>query len=146
MPVYALQVLTVTVEFYQKGMNSPTFVTFLVDELIGKGVSVITKSVAAKIATALSVPESAVAFLIGTSVAATLFVFQNLETWDLNDAIENSSNGKVKLEYFYSTNIVFPYYQEYQNFEPWDNNKVEIPANYDYDWQSGVYDCEYLSQ
>ena len=134
------------VEFYQKGMNSPTFVTFLVDELIGKGVSVITKSVAAKIATALSVPESAVAFLIGTSVAATLFVFQNLETWDLNDAIENSSNGKVKLEYFYSTNIVFPYYQEYQNFEPWDNNKVEIPANYDYDWQSGVYDCEYLSQ
>ena len=36
------------VEFYQKGMNSPTFVTFLVDELIGKGVSVITKSVAAK--------------------------------------------------------------------------------------------------
>lgn len=66
------------------------------------------------------------AFLIGTSVAATLFVFQNLETWDLNDAIENSSNGKVKLEYFYSTNIVFPYYQEYQNFEPWDNNKVEI--------------------
>lgn len=39
-----------------------------------------------------------------------------------------------------------PYYQEYQNFEPWDNNKVEIPANYDYDWQSGVYDCEYLSQ
>ena len=36
--------------------------------------------------------------------------------------------------------------QQYQNFEPWDNNKVEIPANYDYDWQSGVYDCEYLSQ
>lgn len=134
------------VEFYQKGMNSPTLVTFIKDQLIGKGVSVITKSVAAEIAAALAVPEAAVSFLIGTSVAATLFVFENLETWDLNDAIENSSNGKVKLEYFYSTNIVFPYYQEYQNFEPWDTNRVDVPADYDYTWQSGVYDCEYISK
>ena len=134
------------VEFYQKGMNSPTFITFLKDQLIGQGVSVITKSVAAKIAVALALPESAVSFLIGTSVSATLFVFQNLETWDLNDAIDRSSNGKVKLEYFYSTNIVFPYYQEHENFEPWDNNRIEVPADYDHNWQSGVYDCEYISE
>lgn len=113
--------------------------------MIGKGVSVITKSVAAKIAAALSLSESAVSFLIGTSVAGVLFVCESLETWDLNDAIDNSSNGKVKLEFFYMTNISFPYYQEYQNFEPWDNNLIEVPKDYDYSWQSGVYECEHLS-
>lgn len=133
------------VEFYQKGMNSPTFVTFIKDQLIGQGVSVITKSVATKIATALEISESAVSFLIGTAVAGVLFVCENLETWDLNDAIDNSSNGKVKLEYFYMTNISFPYYQEYENFEPWDNNRIKVPEDYDYTWQSGVYECEHLS-
>ncbi len=128
------------VEFYQRGMNDPNFVTFILDELIGKGVSVITDSVAAEIAAALGISSSAASWLVGTSIAGVLFVCQNLETWDLNDAIDNSSNGKVKLEYFYSTSASFPYYQEYENFEPWDTNRVDVPEDYEYDWQSGVYE------
>lgn len=134
------------VELYQKAMNSPTILTFLADELIGKGVSIITESVAKQIAAELSLSVTKVNWLIGTSVAALLFVVQNLETWDLNAAIDDSSNGKVKLEFFYSTSISYPYYMEYENFEAWDTNKIEVPANYDYTWSDDVYDCEELAE
>lgn len=98
------------VVYYQKAMNSPGFM----DWIVGEGIGVVTGAAAAKIATYLGISSSDLTWLIGLPISATFFILQNLETWDLNDAIGRSTSGKVKLEYYYMTSVTFPYYQEFE--------------------------------
>lgn len=126
------------VVYYQRAMNSPGFM----DWLVAEGIGVVTGAAAAKIATYLGISSSGLTWLIGLPISATFFILQNLETWDLNDAIDRSTSGKVKLEYYYMTSISFPYYQEYENFEPWNSSYVDIPADYTYSYDAGEYNFD----
>lgn len=126
------------VVYYQKAMNSPGFL----DWIAAEGIGVVTSAAATKIAAYLGITSSGLTWLIGLPISATFFILQNLETWDLNDAIDRSTSGKVKLEYYYMTSISFPYYQEYENFEPWNSNYVEVPTDYDYDYAEGEYNFD----
>lgn len=118
------------VEFYQRAMNSPGFIDWATGEFIG----VITAKGAEKIAAYLGIEASSTIWLIGLPISATFYILQNLEQWDLNDAIDRSTTGKVKLEFFYLTSSSAPYYQEYENFEPWNSDFVDIPADYTYSY------------
>lgn len=40
------------------------------------------------------------------------------------------------------TSVSFPYYQEYENFEPWNSNFVDIPVVYDYSYDVGEYNFD----
>ena len=126
------------VEFYQRAMNSPGFIDWATGEFIG----VITAKGAEKIAAYLGIEASSTIWLIGLPISATFYILQNLEQWDLNDAIDRSTTGKVKLEFFYLTSSSAPYYQEYENFEPWNSDFVDIPADYTYSYASGEYNYD----
>ena len=126
------------VEYYQRAMNDPGFI----DWLIGEGIGVVTGAAATKIATYLGISSSGLTWLIGLPISATFFILQNMETWDLNDAIDRSTTGKIKLEFYYMTSVSFPYYQEYENFEPWNSNFVDIPVDYDYSYDGGEYNFD----
>lgn len=126
------------VEFYQRAMSSPSFIDWAKGEFIG----VITTKGAEAIASYLGIETSATIWLIGLPISATFYILQNLEQWDLNDAIDRSTTGKVKLEFFYLTSSSAPYYQEYENFEPWNSDFVDIPANYTYSYASGEYNYD----
>lgn len=125
------------VVYYQKALNDPDFM----DWIVAEGIGVVT-SAAAKIAAYLGITSSGLTWLVGLPISATFFILQNLEIWDLNDAIDRSTTGKVKLEYYYMTSISFPYYQEYENFEPWNSNYVDIPADYNYSYDKGEYNFD----
>jgi hypothetical protein len=90
----------------------------------------------------LGIEASSTIWLIGLPISATFYILQNLEQWDLNDAIDRSTTGKVKLEFFYLTSSSAPYYQEYENFEPWNSDFVDIPADYTYSYASGEYNYD----
>lgn len=121
-------------------MNEEGFLDYIIDTFVDEGVSIISASVAKKIATYLGVSSSSISWLVGTSIGVTVWILSNLDKWDMEDAIDNSTTGKLKLEYFYMTSISFPYYQEFENFEPWNSSYVDVPKDYDYTWHSGVFD------
>ena len=126
------------VVYYQKALNDPDFM----DWIVAEGIGVVTSAAAAKIAAYLGITSSGLTWLVGLPISATFFILQNLETWDLNDAIDRSTTGKVKLEFYYMTSISFPYYQEYENFEPWNSSYIDIPADYDYSYDEGEYNFD----
>lgn len=70
-------------EYYQRAINDPGFIDWLIDE----GIGVVTGAAATKIATYLGI-SSSLSWLIGLPISATFFTLQNMETWDLNDAID----------------------------------------------------------
>jgi hypothetical protein len=126
------------VVYYQKAINSSGFM----DWVVGEGIGVVTTVAASKIASYLGITSSGLTWLIGLPISATFFILQNLEALDLNDAIDRSTSGKVKLEYYYMTSISYPYYQEFENFEPWNSSYVDIPANYSYSYDAGEYNYD----
>ena len=128
------------VVYYQNAMYSEDFLDYIISEFVDEGISIITSAVAAKIAAYLGVSTSSVSWLIGGTIGITVWFLQNLDKWDLSDAIDNSTTGKVKLEFYYLQSSFEPYYQEFENFEPWNSSYVDVPEDYDYTWSSGVYD------
>ena len=124
------------VSTYQRAMNNPGFIEFI-NEL---GVSIVTEKAAEAIAIYLGLSMSKVRWLIGFSVGLFVYFIKNIKIIDFNDAYDRSTTGKLKLEFFYSTSMVFPYYMNHENFEPWNSNYIDIPQNYDFDWDPGVYD------
>ena len=127
------------VVYYQNAMNKEGFLNYIIDEFLDEGISVISTAVARKIAAYLGVSASSLSWLVGGSIGVTVWILQNLDKWDLSDAIDNSTTGKVKLEFYYLQSAFAPYYQEFKNFEPWNNSYVTVPDNYSYTWSSGVY-------
>jgi hypothetical protein len=123
------------VVYYQKAMNKAGFLDFLADE----GISVVTSAAAAKIAVFLGVTSASLSWLIGLSIGVTVWILQNMEVWDINDAIDNSTTGKLKLEYFYMTSSSAPYYQSFKNFEPWNSSYVDVPDDYTFGFLSNVF-------
>ena len=111
-----------------------------ISEFVDEGISVISTAVAKKIATYLGMSSSALTWLVGGTIGVSVWILQNLDKWDLSDAIDNSTTGKVKLEFYYLVSSFEPYYQEFKNFEAWNNSYVDVPDNYDYTWSAGVYD------
>lgn len=128
------------VVYYQNAMNKEGFLDYLISEFVDEGISVITTAVAKKIAAYLGVTTSSVSWLVGGTIGVSVWILQNLDKWDLSDAIDNSTTGKVKLEFYYLQSSFEPYYQEIENFEPWNSSYVEVPEDYDYTWSAGVYD------
>lgn len=124
--------------FYLNAMSKPGFINWAKDE----GISVVTGVAAAKIAKYLGVTSSVTSWLIGLPISLTFYILQNLESWDLSDAIDRSNTGKVKLEYFYSTSISWPYYMNHENFEPWNSSYVDVPENYSYTWLKDEYNFD----
>ena len=127
------------VVFYQRGMNDVGFIDWITSYVSDEGLSVITATAAKEIAAALGVSTSSVSWLVGLAAGGVVYVLSNLETFDINDAIDRSTTGKLKLEYYYSTSISFPYYMEHENFEPWNNSSADVPADYDYTWNAGEF-------
>lgn len=125
----------ITIVYYQSAMNAEGFLDFLIDE----GISVVTTASAAKIAAYLGVTSASLQWLIGVSIGATVWMISNLDKWDMDDAIDNSTTGKLKLEYYYLTSAFYPYYQSFENFEPWNSSYVYVPEDYDYTWTSAVF-------
>lgn len=128
------------VVFYQNAMYNEDFLDFILDEIIGAGVGVITGSVAAQIAAYLGISASSISWLVGGTLGFTVWLLQNLDSWDLSDAIENSTTAKVKLEFYYLQSSFAPYYQEFENFEPWNSSYAEVPEDYEYTWKPGVFE------
>lgn len=128
------------VVFYLRGMNDPGFIDWFTDYVTDEGLSVITTVAAREIARMLGVTINSVSWLVGLAAGGIVYVLTNLETWDINDAIDRSDNGKLKLEYFYSTSIMYPYYMEHENFEPWNSSYADVPEDYDYTWNPGEFD------
>ena len=88
----------------------------------------------------LGVTASSISWLVGGAIGVSVWILQNLDKWDLSDAIDNSTTGKVKLEFYYLQSSFEPYYQEFKNFEPWNSSYVDVPEDYDHKWRAGVYD------
>jgi len=128
------------VVYYQNAMNKEDFLDYLISEFVDEGISVITTAVAKKIAAYLGVTASSISWLVGGTIGVSVWILQNLDKWDLSDAINNSTTGKVKLEFYYLQSSFEPYYQEFKNFEPWNSSYVDVPEDYDHEWRAGVYD------
>ena len=109
-------------------LNRSGAVEDVIDFAISTGVNIVTD----KILTKLGIP-----------LEFFIFVMDNVDRWDFNDAYEQSTTGKLKLEFFTLTSVAPPYYQNIENFEPWNDNAVIIPDDYDYEWVSDTYDCGY---
>jgi hypothetical protein len=126
------------VVYYQSALKDVGFL----DWLEGEGISLVTTAAAAKICTYLGITSGGLSWLVGASIGLTFYILQNMEAMDLEAAVNDSTNGKVKLEYFYSTSMSFPYYMEYENFEAWNSSYVDVPDNYDYTWNAGTFDYD----
>ena len=116
---------------------------YLSDEIASGQVGKITKQFIAEMAADLGVSSTKFNFFLGFSISIALWIVDNLDVHDLDRAFKDSESGAVRLEYFYSTSSSPPYYMNYSNFEPWEDNMIYVPADYDYTWSAGVYDCEY---
>lgn len=130
------------VVFLQEAIGSVTLWDFIKSELVAKGIELITPSIADVIAKEIRVPVKAVRFLIGHSISFLIFMLENFDAMDLSDAISRSTTAKVKLEFFYLQSVTEPYYQSFENFEPWNSNYIDIPENYDYKWFPDIYDYD----
>lgn len=130
------------VVYYQNAMNKEGFLDYLISNFVDEGISVISAAVAKEIAVYLGMSSTALNWLIGGSIGVSVWILQNLDKWDLSDAIDNSTTGKVKLEFYYLTSAFPPYYQSFKNFEPWNSSYIDVPEDYDYTWHSGVYEYE----
>lgn len=84
--------------------------------------------------------------MIGFYATTLIFVCENLDRWDFEDALKRSTTGKLKVEYIeYYNSTTFPYYLSIRNFEPWDDGLIIVPANYDYKWYPECFAMEELS-
>ena len=81
-------------------------------------------------------------WLVGQSLGLTVWMLQNLDKWEFSDAFNQSTTGKLKLEFFYLQSTIDSNYVEIENFEPWNNSLVEVPEDYDYTWYADVYDFD----
>lgn len=120
--------------------NTDTFIDYLKDQVVDE----ITEDMIDTICNILTIVEKDIAWqIVGFSIDTMIWMLDNLSAWDLDDAVERSTTGKIKIEYYYITQITFPYYQSIENFEPWNSDMIEVPEDYNYEWEANVYDCEY---
>lgn len=132
------------VVFLQHAINSGNALDDTISYLMGIGAGLITDSIATHVASYLGVSTTITSVLIDLSIGYVIYCLNNLEKWDLSDAIENSTTGKIKIVYYYYTNSTsYPYYMEYEVFEPWNSSNIDIPEDYDYIWLSGSFVYEY---
>ena len=124
-------------------LNRSGAVEDVIDFAISTGVNIVTDKILTKLAAAMEVSAESIAWMIGIPLEFFIFVMDNVDRWDFNDAYEQSTTGKLKLEFFTLTSVAPPYYQNIENFEPWNDNAVIIPDDYDYEWVSDTYDCGY---
>ena len=133
------------VVFLQHAYYSETLLDFIKTTIIGGGSTIVTQTVAQLIATHLNVTIGTVSPILGLSLRYVVWVLENLDTWDLMDAVSKSTTGKLKIEFSYVLITYPPQCVKMECFEPWDDSRVEVPKNYNYDWYENVYDgnpCE----
>lgn len=128
------------VVFLQQAYYSETLIDFIKSELIGTGLSLVTRAVAQQIATYLGIALKYVSPFVDVSLSFLVWVIEHLDTWNLMDAVNNSTTGKLKIEFFYSITAIPPQYIEIERFAPWNDSRVEVPRNYNYDWYENVFD------
>ncbi|MBQ7344058.1 MAG: hypothetical protein IJW53_04760 [Clostridia bacterium] len=132
------------VVFLQHAINSGNALDDTISYLMGIGTRLITDSITKEIAKLLGISSTITSVLTDLSIGYVVYCLNNLEEWDLTDAIENSTTGKIKIVYYYYTNsISYPYYMEYEVFEPWNSSNIDIPEDYDYIWLNGSFVYEY---
>lgn len=117
----------------------------IIEFLVDQGASAVTETIVKKIADILNKSHLDFVGLIGFSIEVMIFVLSNLAKWDFETAIEESTTGRVKVEFFYSVNPAPPYYLSVRNFEPWNDTYVTVPANYEYSWESNCFALNELS-
>lgn len=140
--LYFTKVIYMTADqvvFYQRAMNDPSFIAWFEEYVFDAGAGVISAAVAKDMALTLGLSGGSLSWIVGASVSAVMYIFQNIDVWDINDAIDRSTTGKLKLEYGYLTSSTYPYYVDYQNFEPWNDNYAEVPAKYNHTWHNGEF-------
>jgi len=117
----------------------------VIDFLVDQGMGQVTEIIATGLAEILGQSNMNLLGLVGFSIEVMIFILSNLAQWDFEDAMEESTTGRVKVEFFYSVSAAPPYYMSMRNFEPWNDSYVTVPANYDYNWNSGVFAMNELS-
>lgn len=126
--------------FFESTMISTSLTDILVDVIKSNSSDVFTNALVKEIGAVFGI--SAPTWLVGSATSVVLALIESMDMMDLSDAVQRSTTGKIYLEYFYSVNSSFPYYMNLQNFEPWNNNTVVVPDDYDYTWSTAVYDYE----
>ena len=114
---------------------------FIIDQCIAFGTGVITDAIAKSIATYLGVSSAGVGFLVGLSVEFIIFMLDNMNAWEIENAINASDNSCVMSKTYIHLNLISATYTTVNCYEPWNDYEIEIPAYHDYAWVSGNFNC-----
>lgn len=100
----------------------------------------ITTYIANKLAPILGISTVEALGLTGMSIAACIELMDWVDKTSFNMAVDESTTGKVMIMYYYT--YVAPEYEMYlgHSYEPWNSNTIEVPEDYDHNWDEGVYD------
>ncbi len=130
------------VVFLQHALYSDGFADFLLGLGVTYGAGKITDVIAAEIASYLNLPYAHVLTWIGVSIDILISVLELLEKVDFDMAVEESTTGKLMLEFYYTQSAFEPYFIAIENYSPWNDDIIEVPEDYDYMWYEGVFDYE----
>ena len=111
----------------------------VVEFILGQVDGVITSAIAAGIAKIIGAASS-VATLIGIAIPTAVFLIKNLDRWNFNSALQESTTGKLKV--YSGLQNVEGSYVNYVSYDTWDDGMVTVPDGYNYSWEEGYCDLE----
>lgn len=118
----------------------------LLDYLREEGITFITTATIKKIASLIGITLDSCYGIVGFYASTLVFVLENIEKWDFEAALRQSTTKKLKVEYIeYYNSTTFPHYLSIRNFAPWDDGLIVVPKDHDYNWQANVFAMEELS-
>lgn len=115
----------------------------VIDFLLEQTDGVITSSVVAAMAKIAGASTGFTTF-IGLTISTMVYIIKNLDRWDFNLALQESTTGKLKV--YFGTHKVEGLYVNYVNYDTWDDGIIEVPDNYDYSWTSGFCDLDEIAE
>jgi hypothetical protein len=113
---------------------------FFISYGVDTGTGIITGSIAAALAKELGLKSGALGWIIGLSVSMVLYMLETSDLANLNEALDASTTGKIRIDYAYSVSSFYPFYMYYIYYYPWNHDYIRIPDGYNYSFSEGVYD------
>ena len=111
----------------------------VVEYILGQLDGTITSAIAAGIAKIIGAGTS-VATLIGVAIPTAVFLIKNLERWNFNSALQESTTGKLKV--YSGLHNAEGLYVNFVSYDTWDDGMVTVPDGYNYSWTEGFCDLE----
>ncbi len=116
-------------------------ITDFIEAIVGgSAIEYMTQNHVKQIAQEYNIPEKNLQPFVGMAITALIFFLESLDNWDIHNAVNASTTGKVKLVSYYI--ITLNGSAIFQDFKPWNSSYIDVPATHSFTWHEGEYDID----